>query len=273
MRSYDLVVQGKDSSVPDFIQDDVGPSGLEDLKNYIVPPRIKVVQPLSGTAFKERFSEGDTVLTPSMISIADIIKNENGKPTKHGESWEFVPVFFFAEFIAWNPRKLNATLPSIRERSVDPGSALASKCRNRETWFEPCPENVEESIRNTEHLNFIVVPLSGECAGTPCVMSFCRSEMKAGTAFASLAGMRKTKLYGRVFQAQVGWRENIEGEWYGIDVTNPDDEESGPYVTDEAVYNSFKKLHFEMKKAHAAQLIRPDYEEFEGDGSEVTSEM
>lgn len=255
-RNLPVLFKSTNSDLPTFAQED-GLTGMENLRNFIVPPRVKVIQPLSDSSLKERFSEGDTILVPAKILISEIIKNENGKSTKNGLPWEFVPIFFFAEFIAWNPRKMKGTLPAIRNRSVDPDSELAAKCRNRETWFEECPENKDMAIRNQEHLNFIIVPISGISAGTPCLLSFTRSEHKAGTAFASLVDMRKAPLFACVFQAQVGFRENSEGEWYGIDVTNPD--ENGGWVRDEVAYNSFKEHHKNMRAAHDTQILCPDY--------------
>jgi len=243
--------------------------GTETLREFIIPPRLKVVQPLSGEPFSTMFNKGDVVLVPTMTRAAEVLLDENKKPTKAGAPFVFVPVFFFAEYCAWNPLSMKGTLPAIRERSLDPKSDIARKSRNPDTREERCPESKDpkDLIRYQEHLNFVCVLLNtGETSGVPLVISFARAEHSSGRNLASLIAMRSAPIFGCIFEAHAQLRQNQKGSWYGLDITNPSVASGfGGHVTDEAQYNALKKLHVEMKEAHARNLLVVDHDDNELD--------
>lgn len=255
------LIQTRNADLPAFIEADDTKLGTELMGEFIRPPRVKVVQALS-KALTDQFDAGDTVLLPQRLEIAPVLKNENGKPSHDksgaGAPWKFVPLFFWPEWVQWNPREVTDE-PAIVARTVDRTNPLVAKCRNRDLWSEPHPTKPELNRRNTEHLNFIVMPLEGEIAGTPVVLSFSRSEHRCGSSFASLIKMRKAPLFACVFEASVGYRENTSGEWFGIDVTNPSDGEG--FIQDEEAYNTFKDMHLDFVKAHEDQKIQVDLED------------
>lgn len=239
---------------PDFMLDDAE-LGMDDLTQHIIPPRLKVVQRQSEARFLERFNPCDVILMPQEIAIAQAKLNSNGKPGDESTVFHFVPLFMFAEFCQWNPLEMKGTLDSIRQRSTDPKSALAQKCRNKELWFEPCPENPKLMCRNVEHLNYIVTLVNHPLAGMQLVMSFARAEHRAGSNLAALIKMRKT-FVGGVYEAVARLRVNNKGQWFGIDVQNPS-EESGvnPFIQDSAQYQAYKETHLKLAKAHRDGLI------------------
>lgn len=250
--SADLSIP-EELQLPAFMQDQPR-EGLDDLKNFIKPPRIKVVQPTSDGEFKEKFKEGDVISLPTFTQIAGMADQKNGEP------FLIVPIFFWPEWCTMNPRQ-QKDVPRVRERSHDPKSIIAMKSRDAKTRTEDIGLTCGKPISHEEHLNFIVVlygmeghPLNME----PMILTFARGEHNVGTNFAALIKMRKASIYGNVFQAKSTYRSNDDGVWYGIDVDNP----AGPaYVQDEAVYNKFKELHEELKEAHANNLIVNDLEE------------
>jgi hypothetical protein len=249
-------------SVPSFMQNDAQ-IGTEVLRQYVIPPRVKVVQPTSKEPFSKLFNVGDVVLVPQMVTVAPVILDDKKRPTDTGTPFHFIPVFFFAEWCIWNPYQLKGSLPPIRERTIDPKSEIAIRARNPETRLAPCPEDQKWNIRYCEHLNYCVV-LTGEgmAAGTPVVMSFVRSEHRAGSNFASLIKMRRAPIFGCQFEAVSRYRKNDQGEWYGIDVMNPSVEsDMGGWVTDEAVYEMLRVKHLELKQSHDESRIVVDHED------------
>jgi hypothetical protein len=206
-----------------------------------------------------------------MSRVAEVILDENKKPTKAGAPFVFIPVFFFAEWCAWNPLSMKGTLPAIRERSLDPKSDIARKSRNPETREEHCPESKDpkDLVRYQEHLNFVCVLLNtGETAGIPIIISFARAEHSSGRNLASLIAMRSAPIFGCIFEAHSQLRVNAKGAWYGLDITNPSVASGfGGHVTNEVQYNALKRLHTDMKEAHAKNLIIVDH-----DDSDISAE-
>jgi hypothetical protein len=262
--SNDLITGGGESKLPAFMHEDRD-MGVKELRQYIVPPRIKIVQPQSGEPFKPQFNEGDVVLVPQMVQVAPIML-ENGRPTKNGTPFHFIPVFFFPEWCCWNSILMKGSVPAIRERSFDPMSMIAQRSRSEQTRFAPQPEqpnNPKMQLRFLEHLNFVVVLLGeNEVAGIPTVISFLSGEHKTGSTLSSLITMRRCPIFGCQFEAAARYRTNAKGQWYGLDITNPSIQSgfSGS-VTDENQYNALKKAHLDFKKAHADRVLVVDHDD------------
>lgn len=260
----ELISGTQESNLPSFMEADKR-MGVENLREYIIPPRLKIVQPLSGEPFSSLFNKGDVVLVPTMSRVAEVMLDEKKKPTKKGSPFCLIPVFFFAEWCAWNPLSMKGNLPAIRERSLDPKSDVARKSRNQETREERCPESNDpkDLIRYQEHLNFVAVLLgTGETAGIPVVISFSRAEHRTGANLASKIAMRSAPIFGCIFEANAQERNNAKGTWYGLDINNPSVASGmGGVVTDETQYAALRRLHLEMKEAHAKNLIIVDHDD------------
>ena len=248
-------VEGGALALPGFMQESEG-LGMEELGKFVVPPRIRVVQALSDMELRDAFPLGTVVILPQRVPVAEMVDEETGEP------FHFTPLFFFPEWVTWNPIASKGVLPAIVERTVDPNSPLVAKTQNPKLWTEDCLTFPGENIRHVEHLNFVVLILGDHpLASTPVILSFARGEHKAGMSFNALIKMRKA-LVGCNFMGVVGHRTNNKGDWFGIDVANPaGDSGIPPFVQDEETFENLKALHLELKEAHANQLIRVDYED------------
>ncbi len=228
-----------------------GDSSLETMKHHRVLNRINLIQGMSSREMKTKFGEGSIVIPASEILLAKV-----------GESFNFVPVMFFDEYISWNDRN-DKSGPKIHERSLDRASALAVKAsdanRRSEDYGEVQSNGKRYVRKHTHHLNFLVVIYSGPFKGTLCVLSFSRSEFRKGMAFISAIKMRKIQAGGYTSQAPLwatnwtltpGPRKNEKGEWWGYDISPA----SEPFI-EEADIPSFQKMHTELLAEYKAQAI------------------
>jgi len=243
----------QEMQLPSFMQEGER-EGIDELNNFIRPPRIKVVQSTSGEEFTDKFDAGEVIVLPTMTKLAGMEDKKNGTP------FLIVPIFFWPEWVTLNPRE-QKDAPRVAARSHDPRSSIAMKSRDSNTRQEDVGLSCGKPVSHEEHLNFIVAlynmqehPLNLE----PMILSFRGGEHSVGTNFAALIKMRKASIYGNVFQAHSVYRSNDNGVWYGIEVDNP----AGPaYVQDEDLYKRFAELHAEMKEAHADSRIVNDLED------------
>lgn len=235
-----------------------GQLGTETMGEHITPPRLKVLQPLRDEQYK-MFKEGEVILAPQNIKIATV-----------DEPFWFVPLLFYPEWIAVNPIQLKGQKPFIRERTLDPLSQLAMKCRDPERREEPCPEQTGTVIRNKEFLTFVVVLLNqGGLTGMPVTMAFSSGEHRQGSSLATLIKMRSAPICGCIFEAKVpnAMRRNAKGAWYGLDISNPQSLGCPPaFVMNKAEFEVLQKLHMTLKEQLEAKLLQADY----GEGDEDT---
>lgn len=261
--SDELILNKTNENLPTFMQPDTT-AGTESMGEFIRPPRLRVVQPLSKELTAE-FNVGDLVVVPQRIMVVPVKLNDSGKSVQEksnaGESFRFVPIFFWPEWIQWNSRMITDE-PAVLQQTTDKNNPLVVKCRNRDLWEEDHPTKPGIKVRNTEHLNFAIMLLDGSLAGELMVMSFVRSEHKCGTAFAGLIRMRKAPIYGCIFEGSTGYRENPQGEWYGIDVVNPSED---PFVQSKDLYEHFKASHETLLEAHERGMIKVDHDGSEGE--------
>lgn len=243
------------TNLPDFMKDaDLGyDEKIAD--QFIRPPRIKVVQAMSSPDLKKIAPESSVILTPTLQVLRE---GADSAP------FTVVPLLFYPEYIAWNPRTLES-LPMIAESSLDPTSDLAKKCQDRNTWFEECPDAPADKrseqkyqIRNCEHLNFIVAIMDeGPLQGVQALVSFSRAAHSAGTNFISLIRMRQAPMYGCRFNLQSVSKSNSEGNWYQLVATNPTE---SPYVTKEQ-FEIFKQANVDLMEKMKGGLIDASHDE------------
>lgn len=258
---------GSTIAAPDFMEEDAN-TGMTELRKYVRPSRIKVVQDKRTDAYKQ-YKPGSVVLTPQGIVVAEI-----------GQPFWLVPIFFYSEYCTINDYRLKDQKPMIRERTLDPNSIIARKSRSNDTRFEKDPDfgpDKDFKMRHTEFLVFLsIIVRTPGLAATPVALSFSRGEYGAGQNFASLIDARRPRpIFGCVFQGTVSEtpRKNAQGDWYGIDITNPTSKDGpqSPWVMDPAEYNSLKALHFQLKEAYDSQLIIVDHDTDEGGGDPQVS--
>jgi len=267
--STDITKIGVDN-LPSFMQDEKV-TGLESLKEFIVPPRIKVIQKAAGEELLSTFSAGDVILSPLNAVITEMERDNKGRPVEGSKtSFQFVPIFFYPEWATVNPIQMKGQLPFLRYRTTDPADPVVTKAKNPGLRSEPCPEDPEYKIRHVEYLNFIVALYNHPLGIEPVIMNFSKGEWSSGSKFASLLKMRRAPMYGCVFEAVVGLRHGQLGDWYGFNITNPD--EGSPWV-DEDNYEVFKKLHIQFAEYHKESRLRSQIEPDEDtpDEAAVTS--
>jgi len=254
---------------PDFLENEQN-LGVEGIKNYIRPPRLKTIQPQSKAPFSEQFNKGDIVLLPQMELVFPIPTNDKGKPQDKGKPFHFVPVFFFPEWCVWNPIQMQGTLPAVRSRTFDENSDIARRAKIKDLWFAKCPENPEYNIRFCEHLNFIMVLKSETQLGNaPVVVSFSRGNYRDGSTLLSLIQVRNKSIFDCQFEAKASLRRNEKGEWYGWDVSNPSVESGvSPWIPDMETHERFKAMFLEYQEAHKNAAIIVEHDDVEQEPGE-----
>lgn len=249
------------ASVPAFMQNQEV-MGTEALNAYVRPPRLKIVQAMSRPPF-DQYDQGTVLVVPQLMVFAGV-----DRATKKGSPWKFIPLFFYPEWVQTNPIALKDA-PFIRERSLDPRSELARKARTKETWFEPHPERPDLQVANRECLNFVVMPYSHPTmTGTMCVLTFAKANFRDGSNLASMIKIRKAPIFGQVFEASAGQRENAKGAWWGLNIQIPEE----PWVTAEE-FEVFKTLHLELDKTHKEGLLMVDYDDTDDSHAATSTEF
>jgi hypothetical protein len=242
-----------------------GAIGTEDFGAYVKPPQLKVVQKQSASELLTQFDPGTVVTMPQRVLVSPMQKDEKtGRNTENGERFAFVPLFFYPEYCFWEP---NGVKPAIIDRTLDSRTQLAMLCKNRTKVAHP---TIPGQFRNyVEHLNFVVLLLNNASYETTLMLlTFSRGEHSRGTAFMGLMQMRRHPMFGGQFVAQVhgpsSGRKNEKGEWYGIDVENPNaDDDLSAYVQDVTKFSQYGQIHEWLKAQHKAGLIVADYEDGE----------
>jgi len=244
--------------MPDFMRDQEI-KGTDALDEFIIPPRIKVVQSQS-TKLLETFKAGDVILTPTNTIILEPERDDRDKLVEGGKrTFNFVPLFFYPEWATWHDIKLKGQVPAIKYRTTDPTDPIVAKSRNSDLREEDDPEHPKMKLRHVEHFNYIVSLIDHELEGQPALLSFSRGEWKSGSNFASLIKMRRASIFGCIFTAVVGFRNGKLGDWYGLDIVNPSTR--SPWVTDKEQYAEFESVHETFKDHYASSKLKAALED------------
>lgn len=229
--------------------------GMENLRAYMIPPRLKIVQKQASEELLAEFGVGDVIISPVNHLIAEMETSSKGQPTGETVGFDFTPIFFFPEWCIWNPYALRGSCPAIRERTFDPASDIALCAKNPSTRVKPHPDREDLLIRFCEHLNFIIhIP---GFDGYP-IMSFSKGGHSRGSSFCALARQRKAPLFGCVFHAHQKQMTNDSGTWWVLDIQNPS---KNQWIEDQDKFTEFKSMHEEFTKLHKSSLIAPNYDD------------
>jgi hypothetical protein len=208
------------------------------MNQYCKPPRIKIIQKMSSAPFKPPFTDKDVIVTPQMIKIAD-----------EANPFSFTPLFYFPDWACWNPYKMKATLPAIRESSFDPTSSIAIKARK--FVKEPCPENPEFQIRYCQHHNFYcAIHGIDELTDIPVLFSFIRGEYKTGDNLIGQIQTRQAPKFACRFLAVPADHEGSGEDWYGTDIIDDDVR----WVT-EHQYAKYEKLAAQLQVLYDSNQV------------------
>ncbi|UOF80082.1 hypothetical protein [Caudoviricetes sp.] len=260
MASKDLVRKDRTDTavvkvVPEFLTGFVeNDQSLEGIVERRVVPRVKVIQQMSDTKLKQQHGEGSAVLPQAGLKIANA-----------GESFLFVPIFFFPEWIKWGDRR-DPNTQAIQERTFDPNSPVARRAQNADERYEdygPSPKKNDRPLqfRYVEHLNFVGLLYGANDERLPVVISFSRGEHYAGRNFCTAISMRRVgkaiaPLWSQVWKMTVNLRERDGNKWFGIDVSNPD-EGTSPWIReDEAA--EFRQQWELFRDLHKQNLVEVD---------------
>lgn len=255
-------------AAPEFMADEEV-TGLELLKQFIVPPFVKIIQKSADEELLKSFSAGDVILSPVNAVIAELPRDNRGKIIEGSRtSFQVIPILFYPEYLTWNPIELKGVEPAISYRTLDQNDPIVAKSRNPQLRKEPHPTNATLNIRHVEHLNFIVILHNHPLGVEPAILSFSRGEWKTGSKFANLIKMRKAPIYGCVFDAVVGLRHGQFGDWYGVDMCNP--EEGSPWVEKDQ-YETLKEIHKEFSDYHKERRLQASYETPTADQDEAST--
>lgn len=272
------------ASLPAHLQEDTSKdTGLALVQGYIRPPRLKIVQPQSAPEYRDNWFEG-TVLTVPSRQVVAAVGHANGRPLLNSDVFYFVPIFMWPEFVTFNPIELKGQVPTIRDRSTDPRGRLATMCRNAATRSTPYIENGSPKvldgktllIRNVECLNVAVMLLYSVDAtlwGEPRIMSFRTGEFGVGCKFIEQMKLRGKKMYGCIFQAMTGRRENEKGNWFGYDISNPSLAETNvsPWVQAAEEFQHYQSLHESLAESHKLNAIDISYDDDDGATSDANT--
>ena len=233
----------------------------QELKKHRLVPRLKILQGLSPEALKDQFGEGSAILAPA-----------NAMVCRKRESFLFVPLFFFVEYIKWSDRNDKESL-GIVERTFDQGSALARYAQDpnkREELYDPeRPTGYKYTYQ--EHLNFIgYIYGAHELEGTEVAISFSKGEHRYGKAFVSACTLRDAPLWANVFELTIGQHSSGDNVWWGIDFKNPEDPTKRFITAEEAPV--FKEQFETLKRQFEEQTISTDFSDVDEDRqSEVSA--
>jgi len=218
-------------------------TGMGDVQKHLIPPVVRIIQKMSSDKLQAKFAVGQVVVLPEEIVIAD-----------PDEACIFIPVHFYVEYCAWNPRKYQETEGSLKTRSFDPNSEVAKIACDPERRNQLHPDG-SSIIKYQEHLNFMMLIQHANAPKIPCVMSFSSTGHMDGRSFCNLISAREAAVFAGKYTLKPYHRKNSEGDWYGISVEN------AGWCTEEE-YDLAEKVNGEL----AAAQIRTDYGEDEDTG-------
>jgi hypothetical protein len=244
--------------------------GQDQLKQFVVVPRLKVVQKQSAAETLAKFRAGDFILSPLGLPIA-VQDPAERELMKTGQPVLFTPIYFYVDWATWNPISLKGELPAIAHRTADERDPIVAKSRDRNLRKEPLKDqsgNVRMGrdgqplfVRHVEHLNFVVLPYGLEQVTDPFILSFSRGEHWSGSQFCGLIRARKANMFGCKFAMRSQLRPPRNGgDWYGIDVMNPADAglKESQWVDDQTGYAAMKELNAEWAELKRSRGIQAD---------------
>lgn len=251
-------VEGVDASflVPHVEED----NSLDLMTEHVVLPRVKIIQGMTDQTLKEQFGEGSIILRPGDALVA-------GK----GETFDFVPLFFYAEYCKWSDRRDDEN-PTIMERSFDKTSDIAKRAldpsRRMEVYEEDKskPADKQKRFRWVEHYNFPgVIYGDHPLAGTQVTLSFSKGEHSVGSNLIQAIRMRreeidgerrKVPLWAQVWNFRPSFRDRGDNKWWGLDYQPGE----VPLIQPEEA-EDMRKAYEDFSQLHEAKKLAVDYDD------------
>lgn len=237
------------------VQDD---KSLDSMAEFMIVPRLKIVQGSAATELKERFGEGSVIIRPGDAMVVD--------PDEGG--FLFVPHFFFVEYCKWSDYK-DKDSNAILDRTFDPTHDVAKRSMDpdkRDEVYEGDDKKPAKSQRFYSYVQHFCWPgvIYGNhpLAGTPVVLSMERGEFGNGRNFITAIQMRrhevdgervKVPLWAQVWSLKVSERPaTVANSWLGFDF-----EAQGVITDGEA--EQFRDDHLELARLHEENRLRVDH--------------
>lgn len=201
------------NELPEYLKGEVAVQ-QDELLEYAVPNRMKIIQAMTSGELKKEFNPGDLVLTPSNSLVSPI-----GADKETGGDFVLTPLYYWKEYCLWNDYKLNSdeNQDTVIARSTDPNGDLAAVLKDKD-WTKrviphPDAEHAAEGMVATyvEHINILFCIKSGECAGELAINSFCKGNYMEGKAFLGKLSSKASKgfpMYACNFKANVFSKPN-----------------------------------------------------------------
>lgn len=245
--------QALTQQAPDFIKRGAEAEGTSRLDGLVVPPLVKIMQKQSDDALLGQFPKGSVILRPVDILVASV-----------GQSFKFIPLMQFTEYVTWAPIEMKGQVPAILDRTFDQRTELARKATDANRWIEngySFNGKKIDKVRHVEHIVFVIQLFDHPAGELTAALSFARAEHKTGRSFASLLKMRNADAFGCIFEAVVPAepRKNEKGSWYGLNISNP--KEGSPWVTDKALFENLRRTSLKLEEAFANKLLRTDHDQ------------
>lgn len=243
MSNDEVGLQKVGQSAPNWVQAyQEEDKSLDNVKKYRQLTRLRLVQGMSPTSLKKEFGEGAVLMQPGRALVA-----------KPEESFNFVPLFMFTEFIKWSDRKDDSTR-AVLEKSFSERSEVAKRARAKEGRFEEYSVNGEDYVnRYVEHLCFPGMMYGGSHHGKFVTLSFEKGEFMQGMSFCTAISGRGAPIYLQVWRLQSAIHTDGKNDWWGFDYGTPEEpfvkEEEGP---------SFKKMYEELATQWADNALEID---------------
>lgn len=248
--------------VPEWMRVDKAELGTEAMAQYISPPRLKIVQGQSGIELKRDFPESTVIVVASGTKPQQLTPAVDMRiPNVHSQKFRIVPIFFFAEFTLQNPGGLG--MPFIRDRSTDPNSPLAMRCRGdfKQRKMQ-CPEHKDKECSFAEVLNFIVAIQDRPEFDQFYLMSFNKGEFTTGRNWCqSVRYPQGIPCYSQIFEVDVSIRTKEQNSWWGFNIepaVRPDGKLE--FLTDKSWFEYYRHQFLDLQDKAREQLIIVDYE-------------
>lgn len=261
--------------------------GAENLAQFIIPPRMKIVQKMSKREEYGTFNTGDLLAIPGKQIISPV-QFSDGRPWVYSCAVLFVPIFFYPEWVGVNPFAAQGVLSSmIRERSTDPNSDVAIKANAR--YKMQCPEMLQDATGNKlyvtygQNLNCVLIVQSVNLqnhnlqpdqlaqveeyitslreSNSMLLASWRSGGHKYGRAFAALMQKRKDDIFACQFEMQTCFdKGNGKGDFFALAVDNPENPDD-IWVKSAESAKQYEDLHDMLAEANRKGVLRAEYDD------------
>jgi hypothetical protein len=244
--------------------------GTEELKQYVIVPRIKVIQKQARAETQAKYKIGDVIVSPLGAMLVPAPTDREITAENPGDPLLFTPIFFWTDYYTQNPIELqNAPMIVEGSRTADPKSEVARRAKDKELRQEELkgadgkPLKVggkQLYVRHIESLNYIIIPRLTQVVD-PVVLSFQKGEWFTGSKFAGMIRMRRASLFECIFQVRVTPRSRNGNDWLGLEPDAPSVEGVSGWVQEEAEAKAFEALYEQFHEEHKKSGLQADLSE------------